>query len=150
MLRVGVDEQRQAQILVKRHAYDKALFIIAAAWNLGAAAMLVFNPQFLLARLGISDSAGPVLARSLASSAAAWGIGYTFVAVSARRFRNFVWLGTLSKTLFAAVYTAALFTGQISFSAYIPALVDLLFALLFVEFLWRTAGQEKAATDEHR
>src|SRR5205823_9112505 len=104
------------------------LFTIAAVWNLSAAAMLVFNPQFLLARLGIGDPAGRVLARSLASSAAAWGISYALVAVNARRFRHFAWLGALSKTLFAAVYTAAFFTGQISFPAFIPALVDLLFA----------------------
>ncbi len=135
---------------MKRHVYDKALFIIATAWNLGAAAMLVFNPEFLLTRLGINDPAARVLARSLASSAAAWGISYALVAVNARRFRNFAWLGALSKTLFAAAYTAALFTGQISFPAFIPALVDLFFAVLFVEFLWRTAGQDKTTTDEHR
>lgn len=134
---------------MKRGVYDKALFVIAAAWNLGGAAMLVFNPQFLLARLSISDPSARVLARSLASSAAAWGISYALVAVNARRFRNFAWLGALSKTLFAAAYTAALFTGQISFPAFIPALVDLLFALLFIEFLWRTAGQDKATRDEH-
>ena len=123
---------------MKQHAYDKALFSIAAAWNLGAAAMLVFNPQFLLSRLGVGDPAGRVLARSLASSAAAWGVGYALVAVNRRRFRNFAWLGALSKTLFAAVYAAAFFTGQISFPAFTPALIDLLFAILFVEFLWRS------------
>jgi hypothetical protein len=124
---------------VRQRAYDKALFIIAAAWNLSAAAMLVFNPQFLLERLSISDPSARLLARSLASSAAAWGISYALVAVDARRFRNFAWLGALSKILFAAVYSVAFLNSQISFPAFIPALVDLLWAALFVEFLWRTA-----------
>lgn len=128
---------------MKRPVYDKALFIIAALWNLGAAAMLIFNPQFLLMRLGINDLKAPLLVRSLASSATAWGISYALVAVNARRFRNFAWLGAFSKTLFAVVYCVAFFSGQISFSAFIPALVDLLFALLFLEHLWRTRTGSK-------
>jgi hypothetical protein len=134
---------------VTRRIYDKALFAIAAAWNLGAAAVLVFQPEFLLTRLGIAEPAARVLARSLASSAAAWGLGYALVAVNARRFRDFAWLGAISKTLFAVVYTAAFFTGRISLSAFLPALVDLLFALLFAEFLWRTAKRTEETRDGH-
>jgi hypothetical protein len=104
-----------------------------------AASTLILRPEFFLARLGVSDPASRLLARSLASSVTAWGIGYALVALDARRFRHFAWLGALSKTLFAAIYAAAFLTGQISLPAFIPALVDLIFALLFVESLWRTS-----------
>ncbi len=119
--------------------YDRVLFGVAAAWNLGAAAMLLFNPDFLLARLNIGDPAARLLARSFVSSVATWGIGYALVAIDRRRFRDFAWLGMISKTIFFLVYAVALGNGQISFNAFAPALVDLIFALLFAEFLWRTA-----------
>jgi hypothetical protein len=119
--------------------YDKILFAVAAVWNLGAAATVVFNPDFLLARLDVNDPDARLLARSFASSVTAWGIGYALIAFDRKRFRDFAWLGVLSKAIFFAVYAAAYFGGRISFSAFIPALVDLAFAILFVEFLRRTS-----------
>ncbi|MGH9766634.1 MAG: hypothetical protein ACREAB_04300 [Blastocatellia bacterium] len=122
-----------------REVYDRTLFAVAAAWNLGAAAMLIFNPDFLLARLGVNDTAARLLARSFASSVTAWGIGYALIAFDRKRFRDFAWLGVISKTIFFTVYAGAFFGGRISFAAFIPALVDLVFAILFAEFLWRTS-----------
>lgn len=122
--------------------HDRILFAVAAAWNLVAAATLVFNPDFLLARLSVNDPAARLLARSLASSVMTWGIGYALVAFDRKRFRDFAWLGAISKTTFFTVYAAAFFVGRISFAAFIPALVDLIFAILFIEFLWRTSHRE--------
>jgi hypothetical protein len=123
--------------------YDKILFAVAAVWNLGAAATLVFNPEFLLARLDVNDPGARLLARSLASSVTAWGIGYALIAFDRKRFRDFAWLGVLSKTIFFAVYAVAYFGGRISFAAFIPALVDLAFAILFVEFLLRVSRKRR-------
>jgi hypothetical protein len=120
--------------------YDRILFAAAAAWNLVAAATLIFNPDLLLARLSVNGPDARLLARSFASSVTTWGIGYALVAVDRRRFRDFAWLGAISKTIFFTVYATAFFGGRISFAAFIPALVDLAFAILFVEFLWRARG----------
>ncbi len=119
--------------------YDSALFAVAALWNLGAAAMLILNPDLLLARLKINDAAARMLARSFASSVATWGVGYALIAVDQQRFRDFAWLGVISKTLFFVIYAEAFFRGRISLKAFTPAIVDLVFAILFVEFLWRTS-----------
>jgi hypothetical protein len=121
--------------------YDRILFAVAAAWNLGAAATLIFNPDFLLARLSVNDPAARLLARSFASSVTTWGIGYALVSFDRKRFRDFAWLGAISKTIFFTVYAAAFFGRRISFAASVPALVDLVFAILFVEFLRRTSHQ---------
>jgi len=121
--------------------YYRLLFAVAAAWNLGAAATLVFNPDFLLARLSVNDPDARLLARSFASSVTAWGIGYALVAFDTKRFRDFAWLGVISKSIFFTVYAAAFFAGRISFAVFIPALVDLAFAILFVEFLRRTRNK---------
>ena len=100
--------------------------------------MLIFNPDFLLTRLNINDPAARLLARSFASSVTTWGVAYALVAIDPRRFRAFAWLGAISKSIFFVIYTVALFRQQISFQAFIPALVDLIMAALFAEFLWRT------------
>jgi hypothetical protein len=122
-------------------AYDRILFAVAAAWNLGAAATLIFDPDFLLSRLNINDPEARLLARSFASSVTTWGIGYALVAFDRTRFRDFAWLGAISKTIFFTVYAAAFFGRRISFASFIPALVDLAFAILFIEFLRRTTDQ---------
>jgi hypothetical protein len=120
--------------------YLQALFGVAAVWNLVAAAMLLLNPDFLLARLGIRDSAARLLARSFASSVGTWGVGYALVAFDPERFRDFAWLGAISKMIFFLIYFVALIGRRISFAAFIPALVDLVFAALFLEYLLRTRG----------
>jgi hypothetical protein len=127
--------------------YDRILFAVAATWNLGAAATLIFNPDFLLARLNVNDPDARLLAQSFASSVTTWGIGYALVAYDRKRFRNFAWLGAISKTIFFTVYATAFFGGRISFAAFIPALGDLIFAVLFVEFLRRTSSRR---SDQYR
>lgn len=100
--------------------------------------MLLFNPDFLLSRLEIKDTAARMLAQSFASSVTTWGIGYALIAFDQQRFRDFAWLGVISKTLFFLIYLVALLNGRLSFAAFVPALADILFALLFLEFLLRT------------
>ena len=118
--------------------YDQGLFAFAALFNLAAAAMLLFKPDVLLGRLKIADPAARLLARSFVSSVATWGIGYAMIAADPVRFRDFAWLGVLSKTLFFLIYAVAFLRGQLSRQAFFPAIVDLILAGLFAEFLWRT------------
>lgn len=128
---------------MRHNWYDKLLFIVAAAFNLSTAAILIFRPDMVLARLAISDPTAKWLARSLASSVTAWGVAYALVVVNPARFREFVRLGIFSKTLFFVIYAVAFFSGEISFSAFVPALIDLGLAGLFVEYLWRTGKAQK-------
>jgi hypothetical protein len=123
---------------MRQNWYDKALFFVAAAFNLSTAAILIFRPDIVLARLGIAESTAKWLARSLASSVTAWGVAYALVVVNPTRFREFVRLGVFSKMLFFTIYAVAFFSREISFSAFVPALVDLILAGLFAEYLWRT------------
>ncbi len=123
---------------MRQNWYDKTLFFVAAAFNLSTAAILIFRPDIVLARLAISDPTAKWLARSMASSVTAWGVAYALVIVNPVRFREFVRLGVFSKTLFFAMYAVAFFSGEISVAAFVPALVDFVLAGLFVEYLWRT------------
>ena len=128
----------------ERKIYDRVLFGTAAAWNLGAALMLLVNPDFLLGRLGIRDEAARLLAQSFASSVGTWGIGYGLIALDSRRFRDFAWLGVISKTIFFLIYAVAFMTNRIGGPAMVPAVADLVFAALFLEFLLRTQGRGNA------
>jgi hypothetical protein len=119
--------------------YDRCLFAVAASWNLIAAAMLLFRPRVMLTRLGITDPAARFLAQSFVSSVATWGIAYGMIAWDPVRFRDFAWLGLLSKTIFFLIYAVAHARGRLTRQAFLPGLLDLILALLFFEFLWRTA-----------
>ena len=119
-------------------SYERILFGIAGLWNLIGACLLVFAPEMQLSRLGIDDPQAKWLARMLASSATTWGIAYLLIAWDAQRFHDLIWLGTISKILFAVITAAGFFTGALSLAAFAPGLIDLVFALLFAEVLWRT------------
>ncbi len=115
--------------------YDRLLFGFAAVWNLTAAGVLLIAPESHLARLQIEDPNAKWLARSLASSAAAWGLGYLLIAIDAKRFRDLIWLGMISKTLFAMISFWAALKGAPVMAFALPGLVDLILAVLFAERL---------------
>ena|GEM_PF-941210 len=119
--------------------YHCLMFAAAAVWNISAAIVLIYNPDFMLKRLGITDPNARLLAQSFASSVTTWGIGYALIAYNQRRFRDFAILGAVSKTIFFVIYAVSFSSGLISFAAFVPALIDLIFAFLFSEFLWRTS-----------
>ncbi len=121
--------------------YDRILFGLAAAWNLTAALTLMFRPETMLTRLRIADPAAAMVVRSFFSSVATWGIAYGMIAIDPLRFRDFAWLGVISKLLFFTIYAAYFGQGRLTRQAFLPALLDLFLAILFIEFLWRTAGR---------
>jgi hypothetical protein len=118
--------------------YDRLLFGFAGIWNLTAASMLLIAPQSQLERLRIAEPNARWLVRSLASSAAAWGLGYLLIAIDTRRFRDFIWLGVISKTLFALISFWAALEGAPFIASTFPGLIDLILAGLFVERLTLT------------
>ena len=122
--------------------YNRVLFGLASAWNLAVAGMLLIRPETMLERLGIGDPAARLLARSFFSSVATWGLAYALVAYNPRRFRDFAWLGVLSKLLFFSIYAVAWCRGSMALTAFVPAVADLILALLFLEFLRRTKPRE--------
>lgn len=118
--------------------YERIMFGIAGVWNLIGAGVLLFAPEVQLSRLGIDDLRARWLARMLASSATTWGVAYLLIAFDAQRFRDLIWLGAVSKILFAVITAVGFLTGAISLAAFAPGIVDLVFAALFAEVLWRT------------
>ena len=117
--------------------YDRILFGGAAAWNLIGAVVLLSNPESQLSRLAITDQRAIWIVRSLASSAIAWGIGYLLIAIDSVRFYQFIWLGLISKTLFALISAWGFAEGAITGTAVFPGAIDLVLALLFAERLMR-------------
>ncbi len=118
--------------------YDKILFVVAAAFNISAATTLILSPATILSRLKITDQRAKLLARSMASSVLAWGIAYACILIDPVQFREFVLLGIFSKTIFFVVYAIAFFRKEIDVKAFVPAIIDLILAILFAEYWIRT------------
>ncbi|NBO64111.1 MAG: hypothetical protein EBU88_04565 [Acidobacteria bacterium] len=122
---------------MSRLAYERMLFLTAATLNLVAALTILIKPMVFLERMRVADPAATVIARALFSSVATWGVAYALIGYDPIRFRDFAWLGVISKLLFFTVQTASFRQGRLSRTAYLPALVDLLLAILFIEYLWQ-------------
>jgi hypothetical protein len=129
--------------------YDGILFGSAAAWNLIGGLVLLVNPESQLTRLAITDHRAVWIVRSLASSAIAWGIGYLLIAIDSERFRQFIWLGLISKTLFALISAWGVADGALTGNAILPGAVDLVFALLFAERLLKRNTEHTERRTEH-
>jgi hypothetical protein len=130
-------------------SYDRILFGGAAAWNLVGGLTLLIRPESQLSRLAITDHQAIWVVRSLASSAIAWGLGYLLIAIDSERFRQFIWLGLISKTLFALISAWGFAEGGLTGSAILPGGVDLVLALLFAERLMRKTTEGTDQNGKH-
>ena len=123
-------------------AYARRLFGTAAFFNLLVAVILLLVRPLLAPALPLDPIAGTnvVLLYMTAFLIATFGYAYLRVALDPRRFRPFVELGVVGKLLAVAAATGPWLAGEIGWQ--VPLLVggDLVFALLFLDFLRRTRG----------
>ena len=127
--------------------YDRILFGSAAVWNLAGGIVLLVNPASQLTRLAITDHQAFWVVRSLGSSAISWGIAYLLIAIDSTRFRQFIWLGLISKTIFALITAWGVSAGALTGNAIVPGAVDLVFALLFAERVLKKTTEQTEKTE---
>jgi hypothetical protein len=121
-------------------AHARALFGTAAAANFGVALGLLFLRPQLGPLLGL-DPAGGTNAIFLYLAAVMIGLfGYSYLRVAGdpRRFRPFIELGVIGKLLAVAAAGLPWLAGEVSWQ--LPLLIsgDLVFVLLFLDYLRRT------------
>jgi len=121
-------------------SYVRRLFGIAAFFNFAAAGALLFLRPVIGPRVGLAPIAGTnlVFVYMTAFLIATFGWAYARVAQDPRRFRPFIELGAIGKLLAVAATTGPWLAGEIGWQ--LPFVVggDLVFALLFIDFLRRT------------
>lgn len=121
-----------------RTRYYRWMFLTAGAWNaLAAAAILfLFTNSKLRAQMGISNPPDPVTLQLLAACLFLFGLGYYWVGGDLSNNHDLVKLGLIGKTIVFIVCFGHVLAGAFPLSLAIPSVGDLLFAVLFLEFLF--------------
>jgi hypothetical protein len=124
-------------------SYYRWLFIAAAVWNLlsaAAVALLLGDARFRQG-MGFPGPADTISLQLLAACLFVFGLGYYWVSADLSRNRDLVKLGVIGKPLVFLVFLGHAVMKEIPALLVAPSLVDLLFGVLFLEFLRRTRGK---------
>jgi hypothetical protein len=126
-----------------RARYYRLVFLAAAVWNAlcaGAVLFLLSSEKFR-GEMGFSGPPDTISMQLLASCLFVFGVGYYWVSRDLSRNRDLVTLGVIGKPLVFVVFFGHAVTHDIPPLMVLPSLVDLLFGVLFLEFLMRSRGK---------
>ncbi len=123
--------------------YYRRLFLAAAVWNiLAAAALLLLSvDQTFRDEVGFPSSPDAITSQLLGSCLFAFGLGYYWLSRDLSKNRDLVTLGVIGKPLVFVVFFGHAVARDIPPLMVLPSIVDLLFGVLFLEFLVRTRGK---------
>lgn len=121
-------------------AYTRALFGIAALFNFSVAAQLWFMRPLLERMLQLDPITGSnvALVKIAAVLIAGFGVAYAYAAWDAQRYRPFIWLGAFGKLAVVATAAGSWLLGEVGLQLPLLAAGDLVFAILFLDYLRRT------------
>ena len=126
-----------------RAGYYQWLFLSAAVWNIlaaGAVLFLLSNAQ-IRGEMGFPGRPDMISLQLLATCLFVFGLGYYWVSRDLSRNRDLVKLGVIGKPLVFLVFFGHALEQEIPWLLIVPSVVDLLFGVLFLEFLLRTRGK---------
>jgi hypothetical protein len=123
--------------------YYRRLFLAAAVWNILAAATLLLLSvnQTFRNEVGFPPSPDAIASQLLGSCLFAFGLGYYWLSRDLSKNRDLVTLGVIGKPLVFVVFFWHAIARDIPPRMVVPSIVDLLFGVLFLEFLVRTRGK---------
>lgn len=126
----------------------RLFFAFAAVWNLLAGLPGLIDPQGSLVRFGLSlPAAADPLIRMIGFIVATFGVGYALVARDPRANRGIVVVGVIGKLGTFAIFAESWARGGGSGTLAAMGAGDLLFAIAFLIFLWKS-GQASAPLTE--
>jgi hypothetical protein len=127
---------------MKRTKYYKILFLLAGLWNLGAAIPCwlggIVMPDFTFGLFGMPtpDSLFPF--HAMFWFIMTYGIGYIMVSRDITKNHGIIFIGVIGKILFFIDCIITLLLNEGNFFLVLTGGVDLIFAILFIEFLLAT------------
>jgi hypothetical protein len=126
-----------------RERFYRLLFLSAAAWNVLSAAAVLFllTSSRVRSEMGYPGQVDTISLQLLATCLFVFGVGYYWVSRDLTRNRDLVKLGVIGKPFVFLVFLGHALTKEIPASLVAPSVVDLLFGMLFLEFLVRTRGK---------
>lgn len=127
---------------MNKESYYKILFLVAAIWNLVATIPcwlgLVFMPGMVSGLFGMPQPVSLFPFHAMFSLFMAFGIGFLLVSHDIYRHRGIVIIGSLGKSLFFLNCLNAFMLKEGNLLLLLTGTIDLLFAILFTEFLLKT------------
>ncbi|UCF47967.1 MAG: hypothetical protein JSU89_12475 [Myxococcales bacterium] len=126
------------------------MFFLAALWNFVAAlgGLFRYEAQFrlLFGEEGYTgDFHQALLYRSFAIAVLLFGIGYYLVSRDTSQNRGIVWLGAAGKVMVFVFFTEAILKDKATMIGWGVSFGDLLWALLFFWFLYRTKDRVRVS-----
>jgi hypothetical protein len=119
---------------MQKERYYRNFFIVAAIWNWVATVPFFFAYEQIFAFLGMRMPIYPVMLQLFLSLAFVFGIGYYWVS---RNLMNLeiVKMGVLAKMCVFVLLLYYAVIGNIHTVLIVPGVVDLIFAILFIQYL---------------
>ncbi len=115
--------------------YYRKMFFVGAVWNWVATAPLILGYKILFPLYNMALPTYPVFLLMFSGLCFIFGIGYYWVSRDLSRNHDIVRLGIAGKLLVFVALSWAGITGQIHLIWIGAGIVDLVFALLYMEFL---------------
>ena len=117
---------------MEKKDYYKYMFIIGAIWNLFLAV-----PMFTMSFFDASGFSGASLMyyQGFMMAVILFGIGYLIVGLNLDDNHAIILLGIIGKVLLFVFFLSYYLLGYIPFYTVIMGVVDLIFSILFIEFL---------------
>ena len=118
-----------------RKSYYRWLFVIGALSNWGTAVIFFVGYGYIFSMLNMKALNYPVILQLSLSFVFVLGVGYYWVSKDINKNHDIVKLGILAKTASFLLMFYYFISGDLPFLIFSTGIVDLLFAVLFVEFL---------------
>ncbi|MGD0275041.1 MAG: hypothetical protein ABSB79_03125 [Syntrophales bacterium] len=118
-------------------SYYRSMFFIGAIWNWVGAILLWISYKPMFAWLGMKELNFPLIMYAFLSLVFFFGVGYFWVSKDINQNHDIVKLGALAKTIVFLLFTFYYFSGDIHLLIEMCGVGDLVFAILFTEFLMR-------------
>lgn len=122
-------------------AYARCLFGIAATFNVAVGAATVFARSLLVSVFSFApiDGSSIVVSNLTGAFVALFGYAYLCIAIDPVKYRPYISFGAIGKLVAISVGLAGWIAGLTSwkFPAFLSA--DLLFVILFLDYLRRTS-----------
>ena len=118
-----------------RENYYKRMFFVGAVWNWLATVPFAIGYRFLFPLLGLPDPNYVVFLQLFLGLAFVYGLGYYWVSRDIHRNHGIVRMGIIGKLIVFAGFVRAWIAGEIPWFLIGPGIVDLIFAVMFMEFL---------------
>jgi hypothetical protein len=121
--------------MMPKQDYYQKLFFIGAIWNWVATTTLIFGYKILFPLFGMVLPVYPVFFLMFLGLCFVFGIGYFWVSQDLTKNHGIVKMGIIGKLLVFIGILWACVTGQVHVILLGAGIVDLVFAVLYIEFL---------------